>query len=178
MLFRSHPNPFWGFLAEKGQIDPKRTGMTTLGSPGLSSQSVSGFSAEHGQKKPETDWDDIPGKPKLVIPIRFVVFWPQSAKKNPKRTGMTRLGSPGLSSQSVSGFSCRKGPKTQKRTGMITLGSPCLSSQSVSGFSGRKRPKTPKRSGMTTLGSPGLSPQSVSGFSGRKGLTKTRNGLG
>ena len=80
--------------------------MTTLGSRGLSSQSVSelfgqkglknletdwddrlvipsrfrGFLAEKGHKKPETDWDDNPGKPKLVIPVRFGVFWPKGAK--------------------------------------------------------------------------------------------------
>ena len=27
------------------------------------------------------DWDDNPGKPRLVIPIRFGVFWPKRAKK-------------------------------------------------------------------------------------------------
>ena len=52
-----------------------------------------------------------PGKPGLVIPIRFGVFRPKRAEKTLKRTGMTTLGSPGLSSQSVSGFSGRKGPK-------------------------------------------------------------------
>ena len=62
----------WGFLAEKRQTIPKRNAMTTLGSrPGLWSQSVSGFSGRTGPKKPETDWDDNPGKPRLVIPIRF-----------------------------------------------------------------------------------------------------------
>ena len=39
----------------------KRTGMTNL--PGLSSQSVSRFSGRKGPTKPETDWDDKPGKP-------------------------------------------------------------------------------------------------------------------
>ena len=132
---------FWGFLAEKGQKNPKRiwmtsrgrpglssqsisgfpgrngpttqkrTGMTTLGAPGSSCQSVSGFSGRKRQKNPETEWDDNPGKPKLVIPVRFGVFWPKRANQNPKRTGMTTLGSPGLSSQSVSGFSGRNGPK-------------------------------------------------------------------
>ena len=28
-----------------------------------------------------TEWDDNPGKPKLVIPVRFGVFWPKRAKK-------------------------------------------------------------------------------------------------
>ena len=59
---------------------PKQTGMTTLGSPGLSSQSVLGFSGRKGPKNPETDWDDKPGKPRLVIPVRFGVFWPKNAK--------------------------------------------------------------------------------------------------
>ena len=40
---------------------------------------------------------------------------------------MTSLGSPGLSSQSVSGFSSRKGRKYPKRTVMTSLGSPGLS---------------------------------------------------
>ena len=37
--------------------------MTRLGSPGVSSQSVSGFSGRKGPKKHETDWDDTPGLP-------------------------------------------------------------------------------------------------------------------
>ena len=69
---------FWPKRAIKS---PKRTGMTTLGSPSLSSQSVSGFSGRKGPKKPEMDWDDNPGKPSLVIPIRFVVFWPKRLQK-------------------------------------------------------------------------------------------------
>ncbi len=60
---------------------PKQTGMTTLGSPGLSSQSVSGFSGRTGPKNAETVWDDNLGKPRLVIPIRFEVFWPKRAEK-------------------------------------------------------------------------------------------------
>ena len=50
--------------------------MTTLGNPGLSSQSVLVFSGRKGANKPETDWDDNPGKPRLFIPVRFRVFWP------------------------------------------------------------------------------------------------------
>ena len=38
-----HPSPLWGFLAEKGQKNPKRTGMTRLGSPGVSARSISVF---------------------------------------------------------------------------------------------------------------------------------------
>ena len=83
--------------------------MTTLGSPGLSSQSVSGFSDRKGPKNLETDLDDNPGKPKLVIPVRFGVFWPKKAK-NPKGSGMTTLGSPGLSTESVLRFSGQKRP--------------------------------------------------------------------
>ena len=46
-----HPSPFQGFLAEKGQKSPQRAGMTSLGSPGLSSQSASGFSGRKGPNK-------------------------------------------------------------------------------------------------------------------------------
>ena len=48
--------------------------MTRLGSPGVSSQSVSRFSRPFSAKKPETDWDDTFGLPRLVIPVRFWVF--------------------------------------------------------------------------------------------------------
>ena len=53
-------------------------------------------------KIPETDWDDMPGLPRLAIPVRFRVFPALFGQKTPKRTGMTRLG---VSSQSVSAFS-------------------------------------------------------------------------
>ena len=89
-----HPSLFRGVLAEKGQKTLKRTGMTTLGSPGLSSPSVSGFSGRKGPKNPETEWDDNPGKPKLVIPVGFGVFWPKSAKKT--RNGDYNPGKPRL----------------------------------------------------------------------------------
>ncbi len=82
--------------------------MTTLGNPGLSFQSLSGFSGREGPKNLETEWDDTPGKPGLVIPIHFGLFWPKRATKHPTRTWMTTLERPG---QSVSGFSGRKGPK-------------------------------------------------------------------
>ena len=116
-------------------------------------------------ENPETDWDDKPRFPRLVIPVRvcLVLFgW-----KTPKRTGMTSPGFPGLSSQSVSGFWALFGQKTPKRTGMTSLGFPGLSSQSVSDFlclfCGQQNPK---RTGMSSLGFPGLSSQSVSGFFG------------
>ena len=136
-----HPSPFRGFLVEKGYKTLKRTGMTTLGSPGLSSQSVSGFSGRKrpktskrtgmttlgspglssshsvsgfsgrkGPKNPEMDWDDNTGKPRLVIPVCFRALLAENGDKNAKWIGMTNLGNPGLSSQSVSGFSGRKGP--------------------------------------------------------------------
>ena len=175
--------------------------MTSLRSPGLSSQSVSGCSGQKRPKKPETDWDDNPGKPRLVIPVDFGVFWPKGAKK--PRNG---LGSPGFSSQSVSGFSGQKEPKkpetdwddksgkprlvipvrfrvsrpkrtTKTRNG---LGRRAWEAQvcPFRGFLAKKGQKNPKQTGMTSLGSPGLSSQSVSGFSGQKGHNKTRNGLG
>ena len=127
-----------------------RTGMTTLGTPRLSSQSVSGFSGRKGQKKPEMDWDDNPGKPRLVIPKRFGVFWPKRGNKNPKRTGMTTLGSPGLSLSPFRVFLANKG------TGMTTLGRPGLSSQSISGFSGRKEPRKPETDWDDNHGKPKL----------------------
>ena len=76
-----------GFSVLFGQKTSKWSGMTRLGFPSLSSQSVSRFSGRKGLKNPETDWDDNPGKPMLVIPVHFGVFWPKR-----------RLGFPGLSS--------------------------------------------------------------------------------
>ena len=83
------------------------------------------------------DWDDKPGLPRLVIPVGFGVFPARLGQKNPKRTGMTSLGSPGVSSQSVSGFLRPFSTKKTRngQTGMTRLGFPGLSSQSVSGFS-------------------------------------------
>ena len=37
-----------------------------------------------GRENPETDWDDKPGKPRRVIPVRFGVFWPERAVKTPE----------------------------------------------------------------------------------------------
>ena len=73
---------FWPNRAKKRRNGP-------LGSPGLSSQSVLRFSGQKGPKKPETDWDDKPGKP------RFGVFWPKCAK-NPKTDWGDSLGKPRL----------------------------------------------------------------------------------
>ena len=137
---------FWGFPGPFRSKNP--AGMTRLGFPGLSSRSVSGFSRPFSAKKtrngpgkprlvmpvrfgafwpkrakkPETDWEDKPGKPRFVIPVCFGVFWPKRAK-NPKRTGMTSQGRPGLS-QSVSGFSGRKAP-TKTRNGQAWEAQAC-----------------------------------------------------
>ena len=77
--------------------------MTSLGFPGLSSQSVSRFFGPFRPENPETDWDDKPGLPRVVIPVCFV-FLAFFGQKTLKRIGMTSLGFPGLSSQSISGF--------------------------------------------------------------------------
>jgi len=67
--------------------------------PGLSSQSVWVFFGCFRPENPETDWDDKPGLPRLVIPVRFGPFRDFVAlfgQKTPKRIGMTSLGFPGL----------------------------------------------------------------------------------
>ena len=90
-------------MALFGQKTPKRIGMTSLGFPGLSSQSVSRFFGPFRPENPETDWDDKPGLPRVVIPVLFGVFGP-FLPENPRTDWMTNLGFPGLSSQFVSGF--------------------------------------------------------------------------
>ena len=118
--------------------------MTTLGSPGLSSQSVLGFSGRKGPKNLETDWDDNPGKPRLVIPVRFGDFWPKKTE-NPKTDWDDNPGKPNLVIPVHLGFfGPKRVKKHPKRTGMTTLGSPSLSSQFVSGFFGRKEPTNPE----------------------------------
>ena len=69
--------------------------MTSLGSPGLSSQSVLGFSGRKMPKNAETEWDDKLGKPRFVIPVRFGVFWPKRAKI-PETDGHDKPGKPRL----------------------------------------------------------------------------------
>ena len=132
--------------------------MTSLGFQGLSSQSVSGFCGTFGPENPETDWDDKLGLPRLAI-VRFGFLWLFSARK-PKRTGMTSLGLPGLSSQSVSGF-CWQFSATKPRN--ASLGFPGFPFRICLDMFGYKKPKL---TGMTSLGFPGLSSQSVSGFFG------------
>ena len=51
--------------------------------------------AVKGQTNPETDCDDKPGKPRLVIPDRFVVFWPKM-QKNDEMEWDDKLGKPRL----------------------------------------------------------------------------------
>ena len=79
-----HPTPFRGFLAEKHQEIPTQTGMTSLGNPGSSSQSISRFSGRKKPKNTRTDWDNKPGKPRLVIPVRFGVFRPKKGQQKPE----------------------------------------------------------------------------------------------
>ena len=119
------------FLAFFCQKTPKRTGMTSLGFPGLSSQSDSGFFGPVRPENPKTDWDDKPGLPS------------QGCHPSPFR-----------------GYLAFFGQKTPKRTGMTSLPSPFQDYLALVGQ------KTPKRTGMTSLGFPGLSSQSVSGFFG------------
>ena len=85
--------------------------------PGLSSQSVSGFLGRFRPENRETDWDDKPGLPRLVIPFRFRFcgpFRPENPATDwddkpglPRLVIPVRFGSsyialfrPGLSSQS------------------------------------------------------------------------------
>ena len=79
-----HRNPFRGILAKKHQEIPTQTGMTSLGNPGSSSQSVSRFSGRKKPKNTRTDWDNKPGKPRLVIPVRFGVFRPKKGQQKPE----------------------------------------------------------------------------------------------
>ena len=132
-------------------------GMTSLGFPGLSSL-FRVFVGPFRPENPEEDWDYNPGLPGLVIPVRFRLFSPPFGQATPKQTGMTSLGFPGLSSQSVWVCVALCGQKTAKRTGMTTLGLPGLSSQCVSRYFGHFRPENPQTD---WDGFPGLSSQSV-----------------
>ena len=144
--------------------------MTSLGFPGPFRVFVGPFRPE----TPETDWDDKPELPKLVIPVRFGFSWPKKGGKTRKRNGMTSLGSPGVSSQQ--GFLTEKGRENPKRTGMTGLGSPDVSSQSVSGFSSRKGGGKPGSGlGSQALGTTSVSSQSCSFRCCRKWLGKPRN---
>ena len=75
------PVRFRFFAAFFSPKTTKRIGMTSLGFPRLSSQSVSGFFGPVLPENPETDWDDKHGFPRVVIPVRFGIIWPFSARK-------------------------------------------------------------------------------------------------
>ena len=75
------PVRFGFFLALFCQKTPKRTGMTSTGFPGLSSQSVLGLFGPFRPESPKMDWDDKPGLPRVVIPVSFGDFWPFPARK-------------------------------------------------------------------------------------------------
>ena len=117
--------------------------------PGLSSQSVSGFFLFfYRQDNHETDWDDKPGFPRLVLPVRFKFSWPFSA---PKRTGMmTSLGFPGLSSQSVSGFLGPFWPENPETDWNDKPGLPRFVIPIRFGFFGPFRPENLKRTCVTS----------------------------
>ena len=123
--------PLLGFLAEKGWENPETDWDDKPGKPRRVIPVRFGFFlAEKGQENPEADCDDKPGKPRRVtsrffgrkgpgknrnglgrvMPVGFGVFWPKRARKTRKRTGMTSLGTPGVSSHSFSGFLGQKGP--------------------------------------------------------------------
>ena len=74
--------------------------------------------------------EDKPGKPRLVIPVRF---WGFLAEKGNKQKTRNKLGLQAWEAQAYHpsrflGFLAGKGQKTLKRTGMTSLGSPGLSS--------------------------------------------------
>ena len=72
------PVRFGILLALFGQKTLKRTGVTSLGCH----PSRFGFlRGPFPARKPKMDWDDKPGFPGLVIPIRFRFFWPIAARK-------------------------------------------------------------------------------------------------
>ena len=62
------------FLIKQRRKHGNGQGMRRLGSPGVSSQSVSRIFYQNQQTKTETDRDDTHGEPRRVIPVRFRVF--------------------------------------------------------------------------------------------------------
>ena len=113
----------------------------------------------------ETEWDDNPGKLRLVIPVRFGVFWPKRATKR-------RIG---LGSESVLGFSGRKGPKKPETDWDDNPGKPRLV---VLGFSGRKGPNNPETDWDDKPGKPRLVIPVRFGALWPNRAQKPRNGLG
>ena len=170
--------------------------MTSLGFPGLSSQSASGLFGPFRPENPKTDWDDKPGLPRVVIPVRFLVFGP-FRPENPETDWDDKLGLPRL----VTGFSGILWPENPEtdwddKPGLPRLVIPvCFRTFKPRNGVGRQAweaqachhpspfrvffsPFWPKRTGMTSLGFPGLSSQSVSGFVVPFLARKPRNGLG
>jgi len=151
--------------------------MTSLGSPGLASQSVSGLSGREEPKNLETERDDNLGKPRLVIPVHFRVFCPKRAKK-PNGLGLQPWGAKLVIPVRFGVFWPKRANKNLKQTGMTTLGSPGLSSQSVLGFSGRKGPSNPKTDWDDNPGNPRLVIPVRFGVFWPNRVKKTGNGLG
>ncbi len=167
--------------------------MTTLESPGLSSQSVSGFSnrkgpktlkrtgmqpweaqafhwgflAEKGQQKLETDWVDNPGR---RLSSQSVPGFPgRKGANNPETDWDDNPGKPRLVIPDRFGVSGRTGPKNPETNWDDNPGKPRLVIPiRFCVFWREKAQKTPKRTGMTTLGSPGFSSQCVFGFLAEK----------
>ena len=132
----------------------------------MSSKSVSGFFGRFSPENPETDWDDKPGIPRLVIPVCFGFFLTLIGQKTPKRTGMTSLGFTGLSSQYVTFFSVLFWPENPETDWDDNAwASQAYHPSPFQGFCvALFGQKTPKQTGMTSLGVPGLSSsQSVLG---------------
>ena len=100
----------------------KWSGMTSLGFPGLSSKSVSGFLGVFRPENPETDWDDKPGLPRLVIPVGLGFFVPFSARKPRNGLGRQAWASQASHPSPFRDFLALFGQKTPKRIGMTSLG--------------------------------------------------------
>ena len=105
----------------------KRTGMTRLGSPGVSPRSVSGFFGPFRPENPETDWDDKPGLPRCVIPVHFRFFLTKIEKsrlapKNIPNGYFYKKNSTAELEVQLIVFFIKQLRKKRKRTGMTRLG--------------------------------------------------------
>jgi len=58
------------------------------------------------------DWDDKLGKPRLVIPVRFEIFWPKRAKKTQNGLGAQAWEAQACHPSPRPGFLAEKGQKT------------------------------------------------------------------
>ena len=147
--------------------------MRSLGLPGL------GFFDPCWPEKPETDWDDKPGLPRLVIPVRFGNFWSFLARKPGNGLGGQAWASQACHPSPFQGFLALFGRKTPKWTGMMTsLGFPGLSSQSVSWFFGCFQLENLEASWDDQPGFPRLVIPVRFGFCLARFGQKARNGLG